>query len=145
MCLFLNFQSVFPPAKVSTRIIFCSLSGMLRPRVTCISISLVVLWGQVGVFHSIAVGCDPHLFSVAVLLYLLYVRSLDCLPTSALHRDRGRNREALSFQHVQHSSKETWGWSIRRGEETHDFCTVQVWPFDFPKLKDISRKQDDVT
>ena len=145
MCHSLNLWSDFPSAKVSTCIIFHSPSGMWREQVTWVCVYLVVFYRQVGVFHVVTVGSDSRLFSVVVLLYFLYVCSLDCLPTSTLHRDWGRNREALSFRHVQHSSKEARGWRVRRGKETHDFCTIQVWPFESPKLKDISRKQDDVT
>lgn len=68
---------------------------------------------------------------VVVLFYFLYIRSLDCFPTSTLDRDWGRNRKALPYQHVQHASKEAWGWRTGRGEEAYDFGTIQVWLFFF--------------
>lgn len=84
--------------------------------------------GYCGEVFIAFLGFVIPLFSLSVLLYFLYMHSLDCVPTSVPGRDWGRSREAFSYQYVQHSPKETWGWGIRRREEAHDIGTVSVGP-----------------
>lgn len=106
------------------------LPGMSSSWVIWVCVYLKILWGLWEFFITF-LGFVILLFSLSVLLYFLYMHSLDCLPTSVPDGDWGRNREAFSYQYVQHSPKETRGWRIRRREEAHDIGTVSVWPLTY--------------
>lgn len=103
------------------------LPGMSSRWVIRVCVHLMILWGLWEIFIAFP-GFVIPLFSLSVLLYFLYLHSLDCLPTPVSDRDWGRSREAFSYQYVQHSPKETRGWRVRRREEAHDVGAVSVWP-----------------
>lgn len=103
------------------------LPGMSSRWVIRVCVYLMILQGLWEIFIAFP-GFVIPLFSLSVLLYFLYLHSLDCLPTPVPDRDWGRSREAFSYQYVQHSPKETRGWRVRRREEAHDVGAVSVWP-----------------
>lgn len=103
------------------------LPGMSSRWVIRVCVYLMILQGLWEIF-IVFPGFVIPLFSLSVLLYFLYLHSLDCLPTPVPDRDWGRSREAFSYQYVQHSPKETRGWRVRRREEAHDVGAVSVWP-----------------